>query len=421
MKRNRVLFVIAILFVLTITGCYKQKVVESVTVTYKLNGEVFETHEIKQGDLATNIEVESVVNKVFGGWTYNGEQFDFTQAVNKNIILNGKYIDVCDYSGHTEIIDKGYGATCTTSGLSDGSHCSVCNKVLVKQERIDALGHTIAIDEAIESTCTTTGLTEGKHCSVCNEVLLQQFETTKKSHEYGNATCIKPSSCINCDEPKDQKLGEHSVIEANYEHGAYCSLCNEVYGEKLLYNVVDLEYTISYENEILTTEEYNNIKENLVVSGILEDGTKVEILLDDLEVYYEIIINEETKEKNPYIKLKYNDFEKVTNKKYYSVFNELELDLEQISNVATSRLVVKEDLVQITFYRDELTNYIKENFGLTIENYFIENGWQENVYKWDTDMGPTMSINYSKDDITFYFVDGFVNDIDDAIVFFISK
>ena len=46
--------------------------------------------------------------------------------------INGKYI--CIQNGCTIVIDKAMPATCQSTGLSEGSHCSVCNKVYKKQE-----------------------------------------------------------------------------------------------------------------------------------------------------------------------------------------------------------------------------------------------------------------------------------------------
>ena len=79
-----------------------------------------------------------------------------------------------DPTGHTEVIDEGIAPGCTTTGLTSGSHCSVCGTVLNKQEKIPALGHTEVIDEAVPPTEKENGLTEGKHCSVCGEILVKQ-------------------------------------------------------------------------------------------------------------------------------------------------------------------------------------------------------------------------------------------------------
>ena len=88
--------------------------------------------------------------------------------------------------GHTEVIDAAIEATCTETGLTEGSHCSVCSEILVPQTVVAALGHTEVIDIALEPECIKTGLTEGKHCSVCNEVLVIQNKIPALGHDIIN-------------------------------------------------------------------------------------------------------------------------------------------------------------------------------------------------------------------------------------------
>ena len=73
--------------------------------------------------------------------------------------------------GHTAVIDKGYPATCTTAGKTDGSHCSVCNTVIKAQTVINATGHKSSgwiVDKA-----ASIGVKGSKHkeCTVCKKVL----------------------------------------------------------------------------------------------------------------------------------------------------------------------------------------------------------------------------------------------------------
>ena len=73
--------------------------------------------------------------------------------------------------GHTAVIDKGYPATCTTAGKTDGSHCSVCNTVIKVQTVIYATGHKSSgwiVDKA-----ASIGVKGSKHkeCTVCKKVL----------------------------------------------------------------------------------------------------------------------------------------------------------------------------------------------------------------------------------------------------------
>ncbi len=56
--------------------------------------------------------------------------------------------------------------------------------------KISATGrHTEVIDEAVDATCTATGLTEGSHCSVCDKILVEQEETEMLDHDFVGGSC----------------------------------------------------------------------------------------------------------------------------------------------------------------------------------------------------------------------------------------
>ena len=73
--------------------------------------------------------------------------------------------------GHTAVTDKGYPATCTTAGKTDGSHCSVCNTVIKVQTVINATGHKSG--GWITDKAASIGVKGSKHkeCTVCKKVL----------------------------------------------------------------------------------------------------------------------------------------------------------------------------------------------------------------------------------------------------------
>ena len=73
---------------------------------------------------------------------YTGTEQDWIYGVTTN--------NVCALFGHKEIIDKAVDATCTIDGLTKGSHCEVCEKILIKQEVIEAKHNYV---DGICSTC----------------------------------------------------------------------------------------------------------------------------------------------------------------------------------------------------------------------------------------------------------------------------
>lgn len=92
-------------------------------------------------------------------------------------------------------------ATCTTAG-SVTVTCDACGEV-ISTEEIAALGHTEVEDAAVDATCTATGLTAGSHCSVCSEVIVAQTETEALGHSYTDGVC---SVCSEAEPAEDVKI-----------------------------------------------------------------------------------------------------------------------------------------------------------------------------------------------------------------------
>ena len=84
---------------------------------------------------------------------------------------NATFTEKLPAKGHTAVTDKGYPATCTTAGKTDGSHCSVCNTVIKVQTVINATGHKSS--GWITDKAASIGVKGSKHkeCTVCKKVL----------------------------------------------------------------------------------------------------------------------------------------------------------------------------------------------------------------------------------------------------------
>ncbi|MBQ7294801.1 MAG: InlB B-repeat-containing protein [Clostridia bacterium] len=96
-------------------------------------------------------------------------------------------------TGHTAVTDEAVAPKCEETGLTEGSHCSVCDKVLVAQEIVPATGHTAVADAAVAPKCEETGLTEGSHCDICGEVLVKQEVIPATGHDYEGKETTAPT------------------------------------------------------------------------------------------------------------------------------------------------------------------------------------------------------------------------------------
>ena len=192
-------------------------------------------------------------------------------------------------TGHKEVKDAAVAATCEKAGKTEGSHCSVCGKVIkaqkevpalghnwdsgkitkaatcteagvktytctrcqkTKTEEIKATGHKEVKDAAVAATCEKAGKTEGSHCSVCGEVIEAQTEVPALGHNWDAgkitkaATCtetgVKTYTCTRCQKTKTEEIkatGHKEVKDAavaatcekaGKTEGSHCSVCGKV-------------------------------------------------------------------------------------------------------------------------------------------------------------------------------------------------
>ena len=136
-------------------------------------------------------------------------------------LTEGCHCTRCDYkvaqevvpaTGHTEaapVRENEVAATCTEAGSYDEVvYCSVCHAELSRAAKtVDALGHDLVTDAAVPATCTESGLTEGSHCTRCDYKVAQEV-VPATGHTFENGVCtvcgaadpdyVKPEEpCVN--------------------------------------------------------------------------------------------------------------------------------------------------------------------------------------------------------------------------------
>ncbi len=151
--------------------------------------------------------------------------------------------------GHQEVIDLSIAATCITPGSTEGSHCSLCNIVLVQPEVIEPLGHVFGEWEVIHSsTCTAEG-NKKQTCSRCNLDREEIIPLDPSAHSFGQWRIIKEATCTEAGEElrtcshnashqenrKIESLGHNIIIyeekqatctESGWASYEACSRCN---------------------------------------------------------------------------------------------------------------------------------------------------------------------------------------------------
>ena len=128
-------------------------------------------------------------------------------GLTKNVDVYVKWEkDACN---HVEVIDNAVAPTCTTSGLTQGKHCSVCGAILQEQTVVPALGHSLEHHDGKEAICTEIGWDEYDTCKRggCDYTTYHEISALDHDmvpHERKEPTCSEIGweaydGCTRCD------------------------------------------------------------------------------------------------------------------------------------------------------------------------------------------------------------------------------
>ena len=155
-----------------------------------------------------------------------------------SICAEAEYEVISKSETHAIVADIAVSATCKDTGLTEGSHCSVCNKVLVAQTVVPKTevnsSSSWIID--VEATCKSEGEMH-KECNVCKQVLESKkieksvtHTTLKNNVEMPNGSfcgdagsCLVSVSCAVCGEIISS--GYQDIPEKHSMANGTCQAC----------------------------------------------------------------------------------------------------------------------------------------------------------------------------------------------------
>ncbi|MBR5173527.1 MAG: leucine-rich repeat protein, partial [Clostridia bacterium] len=146
--------------------------------------------------------------------------------------------------------------------------------------------YTVVTDEAVAPTCTETGLTEGSHCSVCNTVFVAQETVDALGHEYGNATYYLANEaenlvaygqqCTRCGEWKLLNYATYHQLNNVYSEDEMRLLLEHGYGARAQADIVitsPIEIYVENINDLALDEEGNLLNSTIDKNGNVTKGT----------------------------------------------------------------------------------------------------------------------------------------------------
>lgn len=141
-------------------------------------------------------------------------------------------IDPIDPEAHLEKIDPRVEPTCTKTGLTEGKHCPLCNKTLVKQEEIAARGHS----SPMMSPYAKNESGHWRVCGVCGDKISEVREHNFDYLEIKGNTKKHKKICKDCDwhteeSHVEEEYGRYipvSCTQDGHTKGKRCKICKMI-------------------------------------------------------------------------------------------------------------------------------------------------------------------------------------------------
>lgn len=176
-------------------------------------------------------------------------------------------------------------ATCTKEGNIEYWYCSGCGKSYADVNGtvelsaadivVEKTAHTAVTDEAVAATCTSTGLTEGSHCSVCGTVITEQQVVAKTDHTYNGYGFDETSHWQEC-----TVCGEKTESVSHSMQDGECTVCDYAEGMDFTLSADEKYYTVSGIGTVTSSalkipDTYNGLPVTAVDDSAFKDCTLI--------------------------------------------------------------------------------------------------------------------------------------------------
>lgn len=161
--------------IVCLVSCYQDEFV----VDFVVDGEVYASVATNGNEAISMPSDPSKIGYVFAGWYLDNDTWEnpfaaeslLENALSESITVYAKWTEAHVHTPSDWIIDTE--ATCNAPGKKH-NECSVCGEIVENVIIEKTEEHEEVIDPRVEPTGAADGLTEGSHCALCGKIIVAQ-------------------------------------------------------------------------------------------------------------------------------------------------------------------------------------------------------------------------------------------------------